>query len=191
MRSGRRTAPGQEERADGVVLRRSARRRRTAAARLEDGRPVVLLPAGLGAAAEDALVRDVLARLERSRRRRAPGDAELAARAEHLSRAHLDGRARPSSVRWARQERRWGSATPATGELRISSRLRGAPTWVLDSVLLHELVHLLEPDHGAAFHRLLDADPQRSRSDAWLAGWEAGAAAAGGAETGGGPAAGR
>ena len=178
MRRGARGLPGEEQRPDGVVLRRSARRRRTAAARLEDGRPVVLLPAGLTPRAEEHLVSDVLQRLERSRRRRTPGDAELAARAARLSDAHLGGRARPTSVRWARQERRWGSASPASGELRLSRRLQGAPTWVLDSVLLHELAHLLQPDHGPAFHRLLAADPHRARADAWLAGWEAGRAAA-------------
>ena len=68
------------------------------------------------------------------------------ARAAALSAAHLDGLAVPASVRWVdNQHRRWGSCTPADRSIRLSSRLRSMPEYVVDYVLVHELVHLLEP----------------------------------------------
>lgn len=107
-------------------------------------------------------------------------DADLVRRAERLSADYLGARARPTSVRWvANQHRRWGSATPADGSIRLSHRLQGMPEWVLDYVLLHELAHLLQPGHGPQFWALLDGYPHRDRARGYLEGFSAGRAAAG------------
>ncbi len=58
----------------------------------------------------------------------------------------------PATVRWVdNMTMRWGSCTPADGTIRISSRLRAMPTWVLDYVLVHELAHLIAPGHDRRF----------------------------------------
>src|SRR3712207_9069916 len=73
------------------------------------------------------------------------GDDELMARAQALSAAHLDGVPQPASVRWVdNQNRRWGSCTPADRTIRLSSRLRAMPEYVVDYVLVHELAHRSE-----------------------------------------------
>ena len=51
--------------------------------------------------------------------------------------------------------RRWGSCTPSTGKIRISSRLASMPLWVLDWVIIHELSHLEEANHGPRFRALV------------------------------------
>ena len=51
---------------------------------------------------------------------------------------------------------RWGSCTPATGAIRINSRLADYPPECLEFVVAHELVHLMEPSHNKRFHMLLD-----------------------------------
>ena len=97
----------------------------------------------------------MVARLERSERRRKPSDAELMKRARALSDRHLGGLAEPESVRWVdNQQARWGSCTPGDRTIRLSARLQGMPVWVVDYVLVHELAHLLEPGHDAAFWAL-------------------------------------
>ena len=74
-------------------------------------------------------------------------------------------------MRWAGNQRlRWGSTTPADGTIRISTRVRGMPGWVLDYVLLHELAHLIEPGHGPAFWALLEAYPRTERARGYLEG---------------------
>jgi len=50
---------------------------------------------------------------------------------------------------------RWGSCTPATGRIRVNTRLAAYPPTCLDYVVAHELTHLAEPPHNARFHRLL------------------------------------
>ena len=52
---------------------------------------------------------------------------------------------------------RWGSCTPARKTIRINTQLAAYPPLCLEMVVVHELVHLLEPSHNARFHALLDA----------------------------------
>jgi hypothetical protein len=152
-----------------VEVRRSTRRRRTVSAYRDGGRIVVLVPAGLSAAQERDWVAKMVARLSVHPRRRT--DAALAARAAALSARHLDGRAAPTSVSWSTtQARRWGSCTPMTGAIRLSSRLQRFPGWVADYVLIHELAHLLVPDHSAAFWDLVDRFPHAARARGFLEG---------------------
>lgn len=155
-----------------MEVRRSRRRRRTVSAyRDDDGTVVVLLPARMSKAEEAEWVDTMVARLERSEDRRRPSDEALARRAAQLSAKYLEGLARPESVRWVQnQTQRWGSCTPADRSIRLSDRLQGMPSWVVDYVLLHELAHLLEKGHTTAFWRMVDRFPKAERAKGFLEG---------------------
>jgi len=159
-----------------VEVRRSKRRRRTVSAYREGDRIVVLIPASLSRRQEAEWVETMVARVERAEARRRPSDDDLMRRATALSHAWLDGRAVPASVRWVDNQRtRWGSCTPVDRTIRLSSRLRDMPAWVVDYVLVHELAHLLESGHDARFWAWVDRYPQAERAKAWLDGYSAGA----------------
>ncbi|MGY1821157.1 M48 metallopeptidase family protein [Geodermatophilus sp. SYSU D00079] len=161
---------------DDVEVRRSARRRRTVTAYRESGRTVVLIPAAFSPAEERRWVAQMVAKLqtrEERRRRSLGGDDELIARARALSEAHFDGVPQPASVRWVdNQQRRWGSCTPADRTIRLSSRLRTMPEYVVDYVLVHELAHLIEPSHDARFWALVARYPRAERARGFLEGVE-------------------
>jgi hypothetical protein len=162
-----------------IEIRRSARRRRTVSAYRDGDRVVVLIPARFTAAEERHWVEAMLTRLERQERRRRPSDADLSERAAELSDRYLDGRARPVSVAWVdNQNRRWGSCSPGEGAIRLSSRLRGMPAWVVDYVLLHELAHLVEQNHSPRFWALLAAYPRTERARGYLEGYSSASAGA-------------
>src|SRR3954447_4821082 len=159
-----------------VEVRRSKRRRRTVSAYRDGDRVVVMIPASLSRKEEAEWVETMLARLERSERRRKPSDADLLRRARDLSNRHLGGLATPESVRWVEnQQSRWGSCTPGDRTIRLSARLQGMPAWVVDYVLVHELAHLLEPGHDAKFWAWVDRYPQAERAKRYLLGWSAAA----------------
>jgi predicted metal-dependent hydrolase len=154
-----------------VEVRRSRRRRRTVAAYREGGKIIVLIPARMSKAEERHWVGAMLERLQRQDRRRRPSDAALLDRARELSDRYLQGRAKPTSVRWVtNQNTRWGSCTPADASVRLSTRLQGMPQWVVDYVLVHELAHLLEAGHTDAFWSMVEAFPRTERARGYLEG---------------------
>jgi predicted metal-dependent hydrolase len=164
-----------------IEVRRSQRRRRTVSAYRDGERIVVLIPARFSRLEErrwvDEMVQRVTAR-ERRDRDRGPrrGDSALARRCRELSVQYLDGRAMPVSVRWVETMRtRWASCTPADGTIRVSSRLRDMPSWVLDYVLVHELAHLRVVGHGRDFWALVERYPRTERARGYLDGVSAAA----------------
>ncbi len=154
-----------------VEVRRSRNRRRTVAAYRDDDKVVVLVPARFTRAEEQEWVATMLARLERSEKRRRPSDSGLARRAAGLSEKYLDGQAVPRTVRWVdNQNSRWGSCTPSDRSIRLSTRLQGMPSWVIDYVLVHELSHLMETGHTPAFWSWVDRYPKAERAKGFLEG---------------------
>jgi predicted metal-dependent hydrolase len=164
-----------------VEVRRSARRRRTVTAYRERDAIVVLIPQSMSRADErrfvDDLVRKVLARESRvSAPRR---DQELTERAGTLVDRDLapalEGFPEPRSVNWVtNQQQRWGSCTPSTRTIRLSNRLQVMPLWVVDYVMVHELVHLVELTHSARFWSLVGRYPAAEKAQGYLEGYLAG-----------------
>ncbi len=115
-------------------------------------------------------------------------EAQLAGRVERWLRAEALARLTPETLALAaRLERpvaqvrvgdpagRWGSCARGSsggsgGRIAYSWRLVLAPAWVRASVVAHEAVHLVHPNHGPGFHTLLgELDPEKSRARRWLA----------------------
>lgn len=156
---------------DAVEVRRSRRRVSTVSAYRDGDRTVVSIPARFSRAQEREWVERMLSRLAAKEKRRRPSDAQLMIRSRELSERYLDGKAVATSVRWVEnQDKRWGSCSVHERSIRISTRVRGLPTWVLDYVLLHELAHLLHAGHGPMFWALLDAYPKTERARGFLQG---------------------
>ena len=93
-------------------------------------------------------------RLERRLERSRPSDERLAKRAAVLNERHFGGRLRWSSIAFAEMANLWGSCTFTAGAIRIASRAASLPEWVLDYLLVHEMAHLVQSDHGPAFREL-------------------------------------
>jgi predicted metal-dependent hydrolase len=51
---------------------------------------------------------------------------------------------------------RWGSCNPNTGSIRLNTDLAKKPCQCLEYIVVHEMVHLLEPTHNAHFVSLMD-----------------------------------
>jgi predicted metal-dependent hydrolase len=51
---------------------------------------------------------------------------------------------------------RWGSCNPRTGDIRLNTELAKKSRECLEYVLVHELVHVLEPSHNHRFKALMD-----------------------------------
>jgi predicted metal-dependent hydrolase len=74
----------------------------------------------------------------------------------------------PASVRITDARQRWGSCT-CKGGLNFSWRLIQAPLEIVDYVIVHELVHLRQPDHSRKFWVKVEAlMPDYKRRRTWL-----------------------
>lgn len=54
-----------------------------------------------------------------------------------------------------RMKTRWGSCTPSTSSIRLNTDLAKKPPECLEYILVHELIHLIEPTHNERFRRLM------------------------------------
>jgi len=164
-----------------IVVRRSARRKRTVTAYRDADTIVVLIPQRMTKADEQVYVEDMVAKvLARESRTGAPrGDQALFRRAQELSERYLAPQLgyapKPASVSWVRnQNHRWGSCTPSSATIRLSDRMQPMPAWVVDYVLLHELAHLVEAAHSARFWQLVNVYPESDKAQGYLEGFQAG-----------------
>lgn len=149
-----------------VEVIRSRKRRKTVHAELVDGVVRVHMPAWVGADEEREVVAELVAKLER---RYTSAHVDLVQRAAEL--AERFGFPEPASIRWAdNQIKRWGSCSMPAGTIRISTRLAAFPPWVLDSVIVHELAHLVELDHSKRFYELVARFPLTEKADGFLLG---------------------
>ncbi|HEY3367304.1 MAG TPA: M48 family metallopeptidase [Symbiobacteriaceae bacterium] len=80
-------------------------------------------------------------------------DAALTAWAQELNQRYFNFDM--GKVRFRKQESRWGSCSGRTRNIQISSRLKGGPHELLEYVLVHELAHLGELNHGPRFWALV------------------------------------
>lgn len=55
-----------------------------------------------------------------------------------------------------RMKTQWGSCTAGSGYIRLNTDLAKKPPECLEYILVHELVHLLEPTHNERFVALMD-----------------------------------
>jgi hypothetical protein len=135
---------------------------------------VVVLPSAMPRSARPEMVEDLVRRVLNYRPHVAASDRDLAVRAVELADRYLDG-VRPQSIRWVtNQGSQWGSCTFGSAAIRISDRLRVVPGWVLDAVLVHELAHLIEPNHSRRFRALANRYTRTGEADIFLDGFSLG-----------------
>lgn len=169
--------PGSEK-SGGAEIRviRSSRRKRSISAYREQGAIVIQVPARLSNSKVSELIPEMVEKILIREAREKISDEQLMQRAQHLLATYLpEFTISPASVTWRVMNERWGSCTTVDRTIRISERLNGAPEYVVDYLLVHELIHLSIPDHGEQFQALLARYEASDRASAYLEGYEAGA----------------
>lgn len=153
-----------------VEVRRSSKRKRTVAAKLEGDTLIVYLPERMSRAEEAEWIEKMRQRMEaRERRERLNSTGDLEKRAGELNRRYFDGQLRWRSLEYVtNQQSRYGSCTIGDATIRLSDVLADMPGWVRDYVIIHELAHLLVPDHSKAFWDLVSRYPLSERARGFL-----------------------
>ena len=156
-------------------LIRSVKRKKTISATFQNGVLVVRVPRGMSKQEELEWVHKMRERLEgRKKRRPNQGGEDLQALGQELNRRYFDGEL-SFNMSWTEKQRsRWGSCTTLTGDIRIARDLTKMPSYVLEYVVVHELAHLLIPDHSSEFWDLVARYPKTERARGYLQGFSHG-----------------
>ena len=62
----------------------------------------------------------------------------------------------PSGIGYRCSRTRWGSCNPRSRRISFSTYLLLLPDWCIEHVVVHELAHLLEANHGPRFYTIMD-----------------------------------
>lgn len=152
-----------------VEIIRSDNRSKTVSAKLQNGVLVVRAPAKMSDAELQPVIDNLRRRLEKRVRPAPQTDWDLEKQAQALNKRYFNGRLRWQSIRYVEnQNKRYGSCTPANGTIRLSDRLATMPAWVRDYVIIHELAHLQEANHGPRFWKLVHRYALTERARGYL-----------------------
>jgi predicted metal-dependent hydrolase len=152
-----------------VKVIRSSRRKKTISASVLGGELVIRVPARISKREEREWVAKMKDKLAQKTKRSPKSDDELKVRAQALNKKYFGGKVSISSITYSdRQVRRHGSCNTLTGDIRISRKLLSMPGWVLDYVIVHELAHLVFPDHSRAFWDLVNQYRYAERARGFL-----------------------
>ena len=152
-----------------VEIVRSAKRKKTVSAELKNGVLIVRAPARMSDRQLAPIIEKLQQRLQKKATRSPQSDADLEAMAQQLNQTYFANRLKWQSIRYVtNQNSRFGSCTPMLGTIRISHRLASMPEWVLKYVVVHELAHLEEANHGPNFWALVNQYPLTERARGYL-----------------------
>ena len=154
---------------------RKERRRRSVSAYRQGGVIQIHIPAKMSRRQEIEIIPEMISMVLRREARERKTDLELMQIGMELLTQYLpEFNTHPASINWRNMNERWGSCTTVDKTIRISDRLVGSPTYVLNYIIFHELIHLQVTNHDSDFYNYLSRYADATKAEAFLEGFELG-----------------
>jgi len=136
-----------------VEVKRSKRRKRTISARLDGDIMYVYAPVDTPEKELHKIIKNFEKRFaRRNLKRKLNKEDNLREVFNKLNKKYFDGKIKIKSIEYVtNQQKRCGSCNYKKKTIRISHYLAHTPEWVRDYVIIHEMAHILEPNHSKAF----------------------------------------
>jgi predicted metal-dependent hydrolase len=153
-----------------ITIVRSKRRKKTIQTKYEEGRLWIYFPAGMSTNDEQKWIDRMIERNERWEQQRTlkKSDTWLRQRAQELNKKYFDRILDFSITFVTNQHSRFGSCTSIDKTIRISERVKTMPPWVQDYIIIHELAHLVHPDHSEKFWKKVNQYKYAERAKGYL-----------------------
>lgn len=154
-----------------VTIIRSPRRKKTIQTKYANGQLWIYLPAGMRPNEEKKWIERMIEKSNRWERNAAlkESDSWLLQRAHHINQKYFNGILQSYSIYFVtNQHSRFGSCTSVDRTIRISERVKTMPAWVQEYVILHEMAHLVFPDHSKKFWDLVNQYKLAERAKGYL-----------------------
>lgn len=152
-----------------IKIIRSSRRRRTSSAKIVNNTLEIRVP--------DHLSEDEIQEIAESLKKKvdnkialAQCEIDLEERAAMLNEKYLEGKAHWSSIDWSQaQKKRWGTCVLPPRRIWINDSLRNVPDYVLNQVIIHELVHtFIRGNHSEEFYEWARKAPDYDKAEGYL-----------------------
>ena len=89
--------------------------------------------------------------------------------AQRLNNQYFSGKLEIKSIEYSvNQDRIFGICNHRTKNIKISYRLKEMPDWVRNYVIIHELAHIIEPNHGENFWNIVNRYSLSERARGYL-----------------------
>ena len=152
-----------------VKIIRSTKRRKTIQAKMVNGKLWIYLPANITKIEEQRWIEQMKKRFDkRKRRQKLNSDERLQKRTKEINKQYFNGTLDFEIKYVTNQTSKFGSCTPKTKMIRISDRIADMPRWVQDYVIIHELTHLIHPDHSKKFWEKVNRYKYAERAKGYL-----------------------
>ena len=152
-----------------IEIIRSEKRKKTIQAKEANGKLYVYLPDGMSEEVEKRWIDNILRKMEKKKRRqKLNSDGSMVQRAHEINKKYFDGKLKFEIRYVTNQNSKFGSCTPANKTIRISDRLADISGWVRDYVIIHELAHLIHPNHSKKFWELVNHYKYAERARGYL-----------------------
>ncbi len=135
-----------------VKIVRSAKRKKTIQAKMVNGKLWIYLPSGMTKAEEQKWIEQMSKKFDKRKRSKKLNNNEtVQKRAQQFNKQYFNGDLDFDIKYVTNQTSKFGSCTPQTKMIRLSDRIADMPRWVQDYVIIHELAHLIHPNHSKKF----------------------------------------
>ena len=153
-----------------VKINYSNKRSRTIIARLINGSLLVNAPAAMPRERLGKIIDNFKVRFERRKLKEELNKTRpLAEIATKLNDRYFNGKLKINSIEYSTgQNSGFGCCNHRDASIRISHRLNRMPEWVRDYVIVHEMAHLIESNHSAAFWNIVSRYELVERAKGYL-----------------------
>jgi len=151
-----------------IEIIRSKRRKNTVQAKFVNEKLCIYLPSGMTGSEEKKWIDKMTRWSQHHKQKKQLNNNVLLKRAQELNKKYFNG-SLDFSIRFVtNQNTRFGSCTSSTKSIRISDRIAKTPRWVQDYVIIHELAHLVHPNHTKRFWEKVNQYKYAERARGYL-----------------------
>jgi predicted metal-dependent hydrolase len=153
-----------------VKIIRSRRRRRTISARLVKDTLLVSAPLMLSWEKLDKIIADFKVKFEKKKlKKELDRKQDLIDIARKMNEKYFENKLRINSIEYVTdQNSKYGCCNFRDARIRVSHKVGLMPEWVRDYVVVHEMAHLIEPNHSSAFWKIVSRYELAERARGYL-----------------------
>jgi len=153
-----------------VKIIRSQRRKRSVGARLVNDLLLISAPLSLSQDKLDEIIGDFKLKFSRQKLKNELGkEKNLLNLAKILNKQYFNNQLKIKGIEYSiNQNSRFGCCNYHTAKILISHKIGLMPKWVRKYVLVHEMAHLIEPNHGRVFWEIVGRYKLAERARGYL-----------------------